>query len=309
MNLNKNLLGPIKRITDETLRFANENTKPQELLQAKITARNEIGQLAKNIDVMEENIINYVENLTRVTQEKEQIKAELNVATQIQADMLPRIFPPFPDRHEFDIYASMNPAKEVGGDFYDFFMIDNDHIALVMADVSGKGVPAALFMVISKTLIKNRAQMGGSPSEILHDVNNQLCEGNEEISTGKIICSNAGHEYPAVYRADSGYELFMSKHSPAVATMEGMKFRESEFTLNPGDNLFIYTDGVAEATNINDELYGTDRMIADLNKTQKQSVQETLSFMKHQVDEFTGEAPQFDDITMLCLRYFGGANL
>ena len=318
IHLKKNFLAPIKRITDETLRFARENTKPQRLLQADITIQNEIGQLARNIDVMEEDIINYVDNLTRVTQEKEQIKAELNIAAQIQLDMLPK---DFISRREFELYATMNPAKEVGGDFYDFFMADDDHIALVMADVSGKGVPASLFMAISKAIIKNRTQMGGSPSEILHDVNNQLCEGNNaelfvtvwlgilEISTGKVICSNAGHEYPAIYRSGAGYELFMSKHSPAVAAMEGTKFRESGFTLNPGDILYLYTDGVAEATNINNELYGTDRMIQALNETHNQSAQEILSFMKHQVDEFTGDAPQFDDITMLCVRYFGGANV
>ena len=317
MHLRKNLLRPVERMTAETLRFARENTKPEEPLHSTIKLNDEIGQLAKNIDVMEEDIINYVDNLTRVTQEKEQIKAELNIATQIQADMLPK---DFISREEFELYASMTPAKEVGGDFYDFFMIDSDHLALVMADVSGKGVPAALFMAISKALIKNRTQMGGTPSEILHDVNNQLCEGNEadlfvtvwlgilEISTGKVICSNAGHEYPAIYRKGAGYELFMSKHSPAVATMEGIKFRQNEFELKPGDNLFVYTDGVAEATNINEELYGTDRMIEALDKTQNTSAQEILTFMKKEVDEFTGEAPQFDDITMLCLRYFGGAN-
>ncbi|MBR0167475.1 MAG: PP2C family protein-serine/threonine phosphatase, partial [Synergistaceae bacterium] len=259
----------------------------------------------------------YVKNLAAVTAEKERIGAELNVATQIQADMLPRIFPPFPERKEFDIYATMTPAKEVGGDFYDFFLIDDDHLALVMADVSGKGVPAALFMVIAKTLIKNRAQMGGTPSEILADVNTQLCEGNEaelfvtvwlgilEISTGHVTASNAGHEFPAIYRPGEGYTLFKTKQSPAVATMEGLRFRASEFTLNPGDDLYLYTDGVAEATNINDELYGTERMIDALNHTDGMTVEEILRTLKKSVDDFTGEAPQFDDITMLSLKYYG----
>ena len=211
----------------------------------------------------------------------------------------------------------MTPAKEVGGDFYDFFLIDEDHLALVIADVSGKGVPAALFMVISKTLIKNRAQMGGAPSEILADVNKSLCEGNEadlfvtvwlgilEISTGKVISSNAGHEYPAIKRLNSNYELQKSKHSPAVATIEGLKFRESEFNLNPGDVIYLYTDGVAEATNSNDELFGTDRMLETLNNIHETSAEDVLVNMKKAVDDFTGEAPQFDDITMICLRYFG----
>ena len=285
--------------------------------RAEVRTNDEIGDLAKSFNDMAASLKDYVKNLAAVTAEKERIGAELNIATQIQADMLPRIFPPFPERKEFDIYATMNPAKEVGGDFYDFFLVDNDHLALVMADVSGKGVPAALFMVIAKTLIKNRTQMGGTPSEVLADVNNQLCEGNEaelfvtvwlgilEISTGKVIASNAGHEYPAIYRKGESYALFKTKQSPAVATMEGLKFRESEFELKAGDALYIYTDGVAEATNSNDELYGTDRMLATLNETEGMSVEEILSFMKKSVDDFTGDAPQFDDITMLSLKYYG----
>ena len=313
--LSRNLLSPIQTIAKEATRFARKNTLPDEALSSNIHTKNEIGQLARTIDSMENDIISYVENLTRVTQEKEQIKAELNVATQIQADMLPK---DFPNRKEFELFATMKPAKEVGGDFYDFFMIDDDHIALVMADVSGKGVPAALFMVIAKTLIKDRAKMGGSPSEILSDINNQLCEGNEadlfvtvwlgilEISTGKITASNAGHEYPAINKDGANYELVKTKQSPAVATMEGIRFRQYEFDLKPGENLYIYTDGVAEATNINEQLFGTDRMLEALNQTKNFNANEILTHMKKAVDDFTGEAPQFDDITMLCLRYFGG---
>ena len=288
--------------------------------RAEIQDNDEIGDLAKNFNDMAASLKEYVKNLAHVTAEKERISTELNLATQIQADMLPRIFPPFPDRDEFDIYATMTPAKEVGGDFYDFFFVDKDHIALVIADVSGKGVPAALFMVIAKTLIKTRSQMGGTPSEILADVNRQLCESNEadlfvtvwlgilEISTGHVIASNAGHEYPAIRKKGGDYELFRTKQSPAVATMEGLKFRQYEFDLNPGDIIYLYTDGVAEATNSDEELYGTDRMLEDLNKTKKRSSEEILKLMKQSVDDFTGEAPQFDDITMLCLRYFGGKN-
>ena len=172
-------------------------------------------------------------------------------------------------------------------------------------------------MVIAKTLIKNRAQMGGTPSEILADVNEQLCEGNDaelfvtvwlgilEISTGHVAASNAGHEYPAVCKKGGKYELFKTKQSPAVATMEGIRFKPSEFTLEPGDNLYIYTDGVAEATNINDELYGTDRMLEVLDTTLGMDSHDILITVKKSVDDFTGEAPQFDDVTMLSLRYFG----
>ncbi len=285
--------------------------------RAEIRTNDEIGDLAKSFNDMAASLKDYVKNLAAVTAEKERIGAELNIATQIQADMLPRIFPPFPDRKEFDIYAAMTPAKEVGGDFYDFFLTDDDHLAMVMADVSGKGVPAALFMVIAKTLIKNRAQMGGTPTEILADVNNQLCEGNEadlfvtvwlgilEISTGKVTASNAGHEYPAICRKGGTYELLKTKQSPAVATMEDLRFRGYEFELEAGDSIYLYTDGVAEATNIHNELYGTDRMLNALNDTVNMPVAGVLETLKRSVDDFTGEAPQFDDITMLSLRYYG----
>ena len=249
--------------------------------------------------------------------EKERIGAELNVATQIQADMLPRIFPAFPERNEFDLFASMHPAKEVGGDFYDFFLVDDDHIALVMADVSGKGVPAALFMVIAKTLIKNRAQLGESPAEILKNVNEQLCEGNEaelfvtvwlaiiEISTGKGVAANAGHEHPTICRANGRYELVEYRHSPAVATMEGVRFREHTFELHPGDRLFVYTDGVPEATDANDELFGNERMLSALNSDPEAAPEQLLRSVREAIDAFVGDAPQFDDITMLGFSYFG----
>jgi len=278
----------------------------------------EFRHLATSFRDMTQRIEAYHREVAIVTAEKERIGAELNVAAQIQADMLPRIFPAFPNRREFDIYASMTPAKEVGGDFYDFFLVDDDHLALVMADVSGKGVPAALFMVIAKTLIKNRTQTGEcSPMKVLMNVNEQLCKGNEaelfvtvwlailEISTGKGIAANAGHEHPVLRRAGGSYELVKYRHSPAVATMEGIRFREHEFQLNPGDSLFVYTDGVAEATNANNELYGLKRMLAALNEHPEAAPEETLATLKLSVDEFVGDAPQFDDITMLCLKYYG----
>jgi len=309
----KKLTSPIIALTNDVKEISGGNFD----YRAQIHDNDEIGDLAKSFNYMAISLKDYIRDLAAVTAEKERIGAELNVATQIQADMLPRIFPPFPDRKEFEIYATMTPAKEVGGDFYDFFLINHNHLGLVMADVSGKGVPAALFMVIAKTLIKNRALMGGTPAEILHDVNNQLCEGNDaelfvtvwlgilEISTGKVISANAGHEYPAIKRADGKFELLKSKHSPAVATMEDIKFREVEFSLNKGDILYIYTDGVAEATNSADELYGTDRMIDALNKNADAPIDEILADVKKDVDNFTGDAPQFDDITMLGLRYYG----
>ncbi len=314
--ITRTMINKILYISSEAQRFTEDN-KVIEYKLEEIQSNDEIQTLSESLLKLEIGINEYIDNLTRVTAEKERIGAELNVATKIQADMLPRIFPAFPGRKEFDLFATMDPAKEVGGDFYDFFLVDDDHLAMVMADVSGKGVPAALFMVIAKTLIKNRAQMGGSPSEILGFVNDQLCEGNEaelfvtvwlgilEISTGKGMAANAGHEHPVIRRAGGDYELVEYKHSPAVATLEGIPFREHEFEMFPNDELFVYTDGVAEATNANNELYGTERMINALNNNKDKGMDNLLHALKKDVDEFVGDAPQFDDITMLGMVYYG----
>ncbi len=295
----------------------SDTNEVRQICERHKEVRGEAGDLAYAYGTMLQELEQYIDHLTAVTAEKERIGAELNVATQIQADMLPSIFPAFPDRKEFDIYATMEPAKEVGGDFYDFFLVDEDHLAMVIADVSGKGVPAALFMVIAKTLIKNRAQMGGTPAEILTDVNNQLCEGNEaelfvtvwlaivEISTGKGLAANAGHEHPVLRRADGAYELVKYRHSPALAVMEGLRYKEHEFRLYPGDRLYVYTDGVPEATNADNELYGTDRMLAALNRGDYADGKALLEGVRSDMDTFVEQAPQFDDITMLCLTYFG----
>jgi sigma-B regulation protein RsbU (phosphoserine phosphatase) len=316
-NFMKNsVLKPINIIRKNAHDFAESDAQITDTL-SQIKTGDELQELAESILSMEQVIVQYIEHIKRVTAEKERIGAELNVATQIQADMLPSIFPAFPGRKEFDIYATMHPAKEVGGDFYDFFLVDEDHLAMVMADVSGKGVPAALFMVIAKTLIKNRTQMGGSPSEILADVNEQLCEGNEaglfvtvwlailEISSGKGVEANAGHEYPVIKRKDGCFEMIKNRHSPALATMEGLRFRQNEFELFPGDRLFVYTDGVPEATSSNNELFNTERMLDSLNRRSDLGLKEILDGIKDDIDAFVGEAPQFDDITMLCIDYFG----
>ena len=316
---NRSVIRPIRLVSKEAEEFIKNDNKISEKLK-EIKTGDEIQSLSESLLKMEFGINEYIDNLTRVTAEKERIGAELNIATQIQADMLPRIFPPYPDRSEFDLYATMAPAKEVGGDFYDFFLIDDDHIALVMADVSGKGVPAALFMVIAKTLIKNRALMGGAPGEILRDVNEQLCEGNEaelfvtvwlailEISTGKGIAANAGHEHPTIRRAGGKYELCVYKHSPAVAVMDGIRFADHEFELQPGDSLFVYTDGVAEATDSSNELYGTDRMLEALNREPDAEPEKVIANVNEGIKEFVKEAEQFDDITMLSFTYHGGPN-
>ena len=310
---------PLSLLSRAVDRFGGDEGRltKEHVINLPIHSRDEIGNLYQKTRSMEERLIDYMDNLAVVTAEKERIGAELSIASQIQADMLPRIFPPFPNRTDFDIYASMDPAKEVGGDFYDFFLVNDTHLCLVMADVSGKGVPASLFMVIAKTLIKNQALLGRSPSEILANVNQQLCDGNEaelfvtvwlavvDLTTGQGLAVNAGHEHPTLRRAGGQYELIQYRHSPAVAVMEGMRFRQHEFQLNPGDSLFVYTDGVPEATDAKNELYGSERMLAALNRDPDAAPEQVLSAVRQGVDAFVGDAPQFDDLTMLCLRYHG----
>ena len=313
--LSKRIVKPLEAITRRVRSLGGNDL--QFFVEDEYRTGDEIEVLADSFARLSAKTLKYVDEVTRITAEKERIGAELNMATEIQASQLPRLFPPFPQRTEFDIYASMDPAKEVGGDFYDFFLVDDDHIALVMADVSGKGIPAALFMMVSRVLIKSRLQSGESPSEALENVNNQLCDGNTagffvtvwlavlEISTGKGVAANAGHEHPALRRAGESYELVTYHHSLAVATMENVPFRQHEFILHPGDSLFVYTDGVAEATNRDEELFGTDRMLEALNKDPDAAPKQTLQNVMEGISAFMDGAEQFDDITMLCLKYRG----
>ena len=247
--------------------------------------------------------------------EKERLVSELDTAKQIQVSVLPNTFPAFPDRDDFDIYATMEAAREVGGDFYDFFLIDDDHLGLVMADVSGKGIPAALMMMVAKSIIKNLAMIGISPSEILEQANESICSSNDmemfvtvwlgilELSTGKLTAANAGHEYPALMKADSDFELVKDKHGFVIGGMEGMKYTDYELKLEPGDKIFLYTDGVPEATNSKEELFGTDRMVDALNVRPGAPPEEILANVHQAVDDFVKEAEQFDDLTMMCVEY------
>ena len=317
--LNWTLLHPIRQIVAETTRFADEGVTNQIKLQEKVSNQDEIGTLAASIDRMEEEIQDYVEEMTKITAEKERIGTELSLAAKIQASMLPHEFPPFPDRPEFDIYASMDPAREVGGDFYDFFFIDEDHLCLVMADVSGKGIPGALFMMISKVILQSCAMLGQSSGEILTKTNEAICSNNQEdmfitvwigileVSTGRIICANAGHEYPVLKRADGPFELFKDKHGFVIGGMDGLKYKEYELNLNPGDKLFVYTDGVPEAMDKDLALFGTGRMIDALNRDPDASPMQMLRNVRNAVDDFVMDAEQFDDLTMLGFEYRGPA--
>ena len=317
--VNHSIVLPINRLAAAASSFVDEKNAeekgPSGISQLNIHTGDEIEALYKAVKKMEIDIDQFIVHISKITAEKERIGAELNVATQIQADMLPRIFPAFPERKEFDIYATMNPAKEVGGDFYDFFLIDEDHLAVVIADVSGKGVPAALFMVIAKTLIKNHAQNREDPGSVFTQTNAQLCEGNDaglfvtawmgvlEISTGKFVYVNAGHNPPLLKHAGGGYEWLKSRPGFVLAGMEGIRYRENSLQMEPGDCLYLYTDGVTEATNEKQELFGEIRLQTVLNETPDLPVDRLLQKVKQSIDTFAGEAEQFDDITMLGLEY------
>ena len=308
------LLVPLKQITAETSYFAQKG-KTKVRLSEKVRNKDEIGELALAIDNMKDQIQEYVKNLTEITRERERIRTELNLATKIQADTIPNEFPAFPDRSEFDIHASMTPAKEVGGDFYDFFMIDDDHICLTIADVSGKGVPAALFMMASKIVIGITSLKSISPAEILEFSNDIICTNNKEsmfltawlgileISTGKLVAANAGHEYPIIRDADGNFECFKDKHGLLMGELPGVKYENYEIQLKRGSKLFVYTDGLIEATNSKSEMFGMERILNALNKDPEATPKELLSNVTKAVDGFVKQAEQFDDLTMLCLEY------
>ena len=315
LTLAKRIVKPLNTITERISGLQGKDL--QFRMEDVYRTGDEIEVLAESFADLSSKTVKYIDEVKRITAEKERIGAELGMATAIQASQLPHLFPAFPDRPEFDIYASMTPAKEVGGDFYDFFLIDNDHIGLVMSDVAGKGVPAALFMMIARILIRNRIQSGESPKEALRNVNNQLLESNEaelfvtvwlavlEISTGRGIAANAGHEHPVLRRAGKTYRLVRYRHSPAVAVLPEIEYSEHEFVMYPGDSLFVYTDGVAEATDAEKNLFGTSRMLEALNRDPDADPETILRNVKEGIQAFTKDEEQFDDITMMCLKYIG----
>jgi sigma-B regulation protein RsbU (phosphoserine phosphatase) len=320
--LAKKVIIPISKIQTAAEKFVSDSHNQNdpgllEYADPHISSEDEIESLSFSLSTLTSDLKNYMKNLVKQTREKERIGTELALATKIQADMLPSIFPPFPDRKEFDIFASMNPAKEVGGDFYDFFMVDENHLAVVMADVSGKGIPAALFMVIGKTLIKDHTEPGVSLGDVFTEVNSVLCASNNEglfitafegvldITTGEFRYVNAGHEPPFICKVGTDYEKYKVKAGFVLAGMEGMKYKEGVLQLDPGDRIFLFTDGVTEAENNEHELYGDSRLLNILNKTKTMPLDEMLRGIRKDIDAFADGAEQFDDITMLCLEYHG----
>lgn len=319
--MRRTLVKPINAMADAATEYGNEEDKQsntRHFADLNIHTGDELQQLADALSGMEKDIAEYMDDLTAATAEKEKLNTELGLAAKIQQSVLTVDFPAFPDRTEFDICALMDPAKEVGGDFYDMLIIDDDHLAIEIADVSGKGVPAALFMMASKIVLSEKLKEGHTPAEVLELVNNNITARNEEemfvtvwlgileISTGKIVASNAGHEYPMIVHADGTAELIRDKHGFVVGGMPGMKYKDYELKLEKGDSIFVYTDGVPEATSVDSELFGTDRTLEVIGSCGKDpKPREIMKSVLDAVDEFTVGAEQFDDLTMLCLKYLG----
>ena len=310
------VLKPMLKIQESVDTFAQDmdaDKLSQEI--SKLGLHNEIGTLAQDMSGMGHILVNYIAEVKDMTQQHEKLEAELSLATRIQESALSKDFDCFPKEWGVDIYAIMDPAKEVGGDFYDFKQMDDDHMLMVVGDVSGKGVPAALFMMISKVLLANDSRYIDSPKAILEEVNQKLCEKNEAemfvtvwlgiltISTGTLITANAGHEYPMVLRADGTVEVIKDKHGLALGIMEGAKYKEYEIQLQRGDTILQYTDGAPEAANMQDEMYTAERIGVALGKASGCSAQELIDTIKQDIDTFVGEAEQFDDTTILAMRY------
>ena len=318
--IEKNITTPIESISEITDDYTNDddNIENSENIISNIKKftedKGEIGILANSLEKMIINLENYMEKLRKVTSEKERINTELDIAKKIQESILPNKFPAFPNKTEFDVYAMSKSAEKVGGDFYDFFLVDENHLAIVIADVSDKGIPAALFMMIAKTLIKSNVLNENTPDEVFDNTNNQLCEDNDqnmfvtawmgvlEIDTGKFTFVNAGHNPPILKNNEKSAWL---KSSPrfVLGGIKNIKYFQNEITLNPGDRLLLYTDGVTEAINNKEEFFGEKRLIEILDKKGDSQIKEVLDSIKNDIDLFVGDLDQFDDITMLILEY------
>ena len=320
----KRLLDPVNQISQTAVKYASDKAdgRIDDFYFGHLSpgTEDEFEDLARILAGMEKDIAASEQDLMRATSEKQRIRTELKVANDIQENMLPNLFPPFPERKEFDIYATMDPAKEIGGDFYDFFLIDETHLGVVMADVSGKGIPAALFMMSSMIIIGNYARLGYSPGKVLGLSNRAICQleladmfvtvwfGVLDLESGIVTAANAGHEYPALRKSGGEFELLKQKHSFVIGGMEGVWYKEYRFEMKPGDTLLLYTDGVPEATNRMNELYGTDRMLIALNEAKDLGPRQLLASVREDIDSFVKTAPQFDDLTMLCMTYLGRPN-
>lgn len=309
---NLHFIKPVVTITRETDHFASYGGEPSEELM-KIHPKDELGVLAHSVHQMECDVNRNIKQITQMTQEKQRLATELDLATKIQRGVLPKGYPAFPDCKSFDLFASMDPAKEVGGDLYDYHLLDDDHLMITVGDVSGKGVPAALFMMIVKTLLATHAKSGLSPSQIFQTTNGQLCKNNVmdmfvtcwlgilTLSTGELSFVNAGHPFPVLLR-DGSASLVESKLNLMLGGMDGIPYAEHKISLQKGDSLLVYTDGVTEATDKNEQLFGETRLLEALRNCNDLDTPLLIKKVRATIDLFAGGAEQFDDITMLALK-------
>jgi sigma-B regulation protein RsbU (phosphoserine phosphatase) len=317
--MRKSIVDPIHTLRHNAMNIVSDGLTSLSRSRTDIRTGDEVEDLSVAFNFMIGELETYIENLQAVTTERERIGAELAIAREIQAGMLPCIFPPFPNMSEFDIYATMLPAKEVGGDFYDFFLVDDTHLVVVIADVSGKGTPAALFMVIAKTLLKNSAQYGNSPEVVFKTVNNQLCESDKtgmfvtafmgilDIVSGRFVYANAGHNPPLIRRRGHGFKRLDVNPCMVLAGLENMNFTQRETLIEEGDTLYLYTDGVTEAMDPGMSLFGEQRLIEAADGYCESGLADMLAGIKREIDIFADGAEQADDITMLALKYNGNA--
>ncbi len=309
------ILRPLAKVQGSVREFTRRKDSSSIVEELEtIKSKNEIGQLADDVSLLAVTLDQYTEEATRLSAERSRINTELSLAATIQEGVLPKNFP---RAKEFSLHALTHPAREVGGDFYDFFMIDDDHIALVIGDVSGKGISAALFMMTAKTVLKDCVLSGGgSVQNIIRDVNDRLCEGNEAmlfvtlwfgvmtVSTGEISYVNAGHQYPALRRAGERFKIFEDIHARPLAILQNLTFSSGILKLNKGDTLFLYTDGVIETNSPNDDLFGENGLVDSLNLSLG-TPEELEKVVLNSLKDFRGKEAQFDDITMMCIKYTG----
>ena len=314
------VLRPLRKV-QQNIRLYTKN-KDRDTVTKNLRAlnlQNEMSQLSDDIISLADEIDDYLNKIETITADRERIIAELSLASRIQLDMIPDTFPQEPEKTGVDLYGIMIPAKEVGGDFYDFYRVDDDHLALIMADVSGKGIPGALFMMTTKVMAENAitAENMNNPARIMEMLNEQICKHNKEemfvtlwlgildIRTGLVKAVNAGHEYPIMKQPNGSFEIMRDKHGFVLGGMEGIKYKEYEFTMEPGAKLFLYTDGVPEATDADNKMFGMDRTVEALRSAENESPKAILQAVNDSVNEFIGDTMQFDDLTMLCVHYIG----
>ena len=312
------VLWPLKEVQENISLYKetkDSRTVADNLL--KIRSHNEIADLSRDVTEMAEELTEYMIRNEQAAVKEEHDRTELALAGKIQSSMVPNVFPPYPDRKDFEIYASMTPAREVGGDFYEFFLVDDSHLCMMIADVSGKGIPAALFMMASKILLENIVKRGRTPAEVLSDVNTAICNKNVQdmfvtvwigiidLTSGRMTCANAGHEYPMLKKPGGRYEIIKDKHDLVIGAMKDLEYHEYEILMEPGSSLFLYTDGLPESIGRDDQMFGTERILEELNTRSGSSSEEILRGMKEAVEKYIESMEPFDDLTMMSFVYHG----